>query len=376
MFEDHVAILGAGAAGLYAARLLMAAAIPFVVIEARDRLGGRILTVDVGGRPTTEGFDLGPSWVWPQAQPALGALIEALGLSLIAQADGGDMMFERAPNEPARRYPSLSQEPASMRIVGGTGALVSALAQSLPAARLWQNARVTAMALAGDGVALTIDHADGRTTALTAGHVIAALPPRLLEATVTFTPAQPPATAQHWRDTPTWMAPHAKCLALYERPFWREAGLSGAAQSRLGPMVEIHDASTATGAALFGFIGIGADDRAAIGEAALSRACLAQLVRLFGPAAGAPQAILFKDWAADELTATAADRAPSGHPVAGDALGVSGPWHERLWLAGSETSPSDPGYIAGAVVAAQRAVTHIIAKRADRGVAPDGSRCA
>jgi monoamine oxidase len=38
-------------------------------------------------------------------------------------------------------------------------------------------------------------------------------------------------------------------------------------------------------------------------------------------------------------------------------------WHERLILAGSETSPSDPGYLAGAVVAAKAAVAEILACR-------------
>ena len=50
------------------------------------------------------------------------------------------------------------------------------------------------------------------------------------------------------------MAPHANFLAVYPRRFWREAGLSGGAQSLVGPMTEIHDATSSAGeAALFGF---------------------------------------------------------------------------------------------------------------------------
>lgn len=30
-------------------------------------------------------------------------------------------------------------------------------------------------------------------------------------------------------------------FAIYDRPFWREAGLSGTAQSMVGPLAEIHD---------------------------------------------------------------------------------------------------------------------------------------
>ena len=51
-----------------------------------------------------------------------------------------------------------------------------------------------------------------------------AVPPRLLEASVAFEPDIDPAARRRWRETPTWMAPHAKFFALYDRPFWRDAG--------------------------------------------------------------------------------------------------------------------------------------------------------
>ena len=357
MAEETVIIVGAGVAGLCAARLLMAADVPFVVIEARNRLGGRISTVNEGGNPSDDGFDLGPSWFWPHTQLAIGALVEELGLSAFSQSSDGDVIIERMSRETFQRYRGAGQNQQSMRLVGGTGRLVRALAHGLPAQRILLNTRLTAMALASDGVVLTLTRADGATEKLKTKQVIAALPPRLLEATVSFTPGQEAATARRWRDTPTWMAPHAKFIAIYDRPFWREAGLSGTAQSMVGPMAEMHDASTFDGAAaLFGFVGVGAEHRAAIGEAALTSACVDQLVRVFGAAAQTPRATLFKDWAADGLTATPADRVMGGHPSSGDAFWVTGPWRERLVLAGSETSPVEPGYLAGAVVAAQRAV--------------------
>jgi monoamine oxidase len=153
------------------------------------------------------------------------------------------------------------------------------------------------------------------------------------------------------------MAPNAKFVALYDRPFWRGDGLSGTAQSLVGPLAEMHDASTASGqAALFGFLRVGADQRAVVGQEALTRACLAQLARIFGPMALEPRATLMKDWTADPLTATVKDRDASGHIVSRDVPWVAAPWRDRLALAGSETSPSEPGYLAGAVIAAERAV--------------------
>ncbi len=370
MAEGSVAIIGGGLAGLCAARLLMAAEVSFVMIEARNRLGGRIITVDKDGHPSEDGFDLGPSWFWPHTQPAIGALVEELGLSAFGQSSDGDVIIERMSRETFQRYRGAGQDQQSLRLVGGTGALVRALAHSLPIQHIWLETRLTAMALSGDGVVLTLKRADGTTEMIRTQQVIAALPPRLLEATVTFTPGQAAATAQRWRDTPTWMAPHAKFVAIYDRPFWREAGLSGTAQSMVGPMAEMHDASTAAGAAaLFGFIGVGAEHRAAIGETSLTQACLDQLARVFGAEAQTPRATLFKDWAADPLTATLADRAMGGHPSPGDALWVTGPWREKLALAGSETSPSEPGYLAGAVGAARRAVAETRAKLEASGLA-------
>jgi monoamine oxidase len=162
-------------------------------------------------------------------QPSLGALVDELGLAVMPQNSEGAVIIHRMSREAPQLYQRVAsaQELQSMRLVGGTGALVTALAKDLPADRLQLKARVTHMTLGDGNVTLTIGGADGSPQTLTAAHVIAALPPRLLEATVSFTPGMDAATAQRWRGTSTWMAPHAKFFAFYERPFWREAGLSG-----------------------------------------------------------------------------------------------------------------------------------------------------
>ena len=364
-----VAIIGAGVAGLHAARLLHLAGVPVVVLEARPRLGGRILSVDVDGRPSDDGIDLGPSWFWPEAQPAIGALVAKLGLAAFEQYGEGDVLVERFSREGTLRFHGGVPSPRSFRLAGGTAALVRALAATLPTDGVRCGARVVAITrLQDDRVELTLDvhGADGgpRSETLACAQVIAALPPRLLASSVTFTPAIDAATLARWRATPTWMAPHAKFVACYDRAFWREAGLSGTVQSLVGPMPELHDASTASGRpALFGFVGIGADQRAAMGEVAVRDACLAQLVRLFGEAARAPRATLFKDWAADPLTATSADRVPGGHPVPSPQPWVLAPWDAQLVLGGSEVSLSEPGYLAGAVTAGSAAAAAVRARR-------------
>jgi monoamine oxidase len=344
-----VIIIGGGLAGLYAAHLLHKQGVGFRLLEARNRLGGRILT--------TKGFDLGPSWFWPEMHTAMAAVVAGLGLAAFAQHETGDVLVERRTNRSPERFEGYRQEPRSMRLVGGTTALVQTLAAGLPAESIQLGTQVTRLALGKAGVTLSCRHADGQEETLLAEQVIAALPPRLLQASITFAPAVQPAMQQLWRDTATWMAPHAKFFALYDRPFWRDAGLSGMAQSMVGPLGEIHDATTAEGsAALFGFVGVEADRRDAVGGDLLTRACVEQLARLFGADAARPRATLLQDWAAEHLTATAADRSGGAHPLPQLRPWVTGAWQQRLALAGSETSPMAPGYLAGARDAAARAV--------------------
>jgi len=355
MTDTTVAIIGAGLAGLNAARLLHRAGVDFHLFEARDRVGGRILTLDELGALAEDGFDLGPSWFWPQMHPVMGKLVDELDLPFFQQHSTGDMVFERTSRESPQRVPGFAQEPRSMRLAGGTAALVRALMRDLPLDRLHFSTPVSALRLMGEGVEVI---ASDRT--VTARHVIAALPPRLFAQKVSLHPAPVSRDLIHWQATATWMSPHAKVFALYDRPFWRDAGLSGMAQSMVGPLVEIHDATTASGkAALFGFVGVPAANRAALGDEALIHAAIQQLTRLLGPEAGSPAATLIKDWAQDQWTATNADAASSAHPAPQAGEWVTGQWRGRLLMAGSEASPSDPGYLAGAIEASQKAVLSI-----------------
>ena len=126
-----IVIVGGGLAGLCAARRCHAAGLDYLLVEARERLGGRILTVDDRGAPASDGFDLGPSWFWPHAQPDMAALVQELGLASFPQHDEGDVIFERMSRETAWRYRATGQVPQSMRLVGGTGALIAALSRRL-----------------------------------------------------------------------------------------------------------------------------------------------------------------------------------------------------------------------------------------------------
>jgi len=76
--ETEVAVIGAGAAGIAAARRLTDAGVLCLLIEARDRLGGRAYTVRHGGH----GVDLGCGWLHSAATNPFVAIAEAQGRTL------------------------------------------------------------------------------------------------------------------------------------------------------------------------------------------------------------------------------------------------------------------------------------------------------
>jgi monoamine oxidase len=83
-----VLIIGAGMAGLTAARALAEAGRKVLVLEARERIGGRILTRHVG----SEAIELGAEFIHGRP-PELWALIAEAGLE-IYQRDGNQACFE------------------------------------------------------------------------------------------------------------------------------------------------------------------------------------------------------------------------------------------------------------------------------------------
>jgi monoamine oxidase len=359
--RPRTAIVGGGLAGLHAAWLLEQAGEDHLLLEGRDRLGGRLLSVsaapgvDPAGR--VGAFDLGATWFWPSVQPGLDGLVAALGLRAFRQHEDGDVVVEGAAPGRTVRVPGGVDGPVGMRLVGGMASLVDALASRVPQDRLRLAHRARALRLLEDGVAVEGVDAAGRAFSHEVHRVLLAMPPRLAAATLAFEAPLPRAVASDWSASATWMAPHAKYLAVYSEPFWRDRGLSGGARSRSGPLVEIHDASSPGGpAALFGFVGVPAGVRGQVSDAELRRLCRAQLVRLFGDDAGRPVAEWLHDWSREPFTAAPADLVADGHPGRAALQVEEDPWRGRLVGIASEWSVTYPGYVAGAVEASAAGV--------------------
>lgn len=356
-----VLVVGAGLAGLTAAADLHAAGLSVGVVEARDRVGGRLLTIAPDGLGDGAWFDLGATWYWGD-QPQIRALGAELGLESFAQFVEGRGLVEETPGDEPTPVDVPPATPAELRFVGGAQQLCLRLVERLPADSVSLATSVTALSAEGQGVAATTAGPGGEVGRVEASFAVVAVPPRLALERITFTPPLPAEVARVMKATTTWMAQAVKCVAVYDTPFWRRAGWSGFAFSNTGPLREVHDGCTHDGAvaALWGFLA-GDDDVRSMGPAERAPLVFAQLERLFGPAASDPVQYVERDWSADPNTIddewywVEGEPLDHGHPALGEAL-LGG----RVVLAGAETEAVGGGHMEGAVRSGHRAAELVL----------------
>ena len=450
-----VVVVGAGLAGLTAARRLVAEGRSVVVLEARDRVGGRTLNAPLGDGHAA---DLGGTWIGP-TQNAVAALADELGLKTFAQYDEGDNVYYAdgrrstfasggptggAPLDPliltdlvrvvtaldemaaqvpvaapwdaadAQEWDSQTldtwlranttmeqtrevasaalnalfgaearelsllytlwyvaaagdeQTPGSFerlinvtggaqerRFVDGAQTMSLRMAQAL-GDRVHLSTPVRHVTSTADGVVVVSDRVTVR-----ASRAILALPPNLA-ARIDYEPPLPTA-----RDHYTQHSPQGRLMkveAVYDRPFWREDGLTGAVVSDTGPAKICYDVTPASGApgGLLAFVGGDEARRGGDDHAALTEEVLAQFVTFFGEQAGSPQKVLVQDWS-DEVWSR-------GGPVHLLGPGVLTQDRTALWApvgrlhwAGTETALYWHGYMDGAITSGQRAATEVLA---------------
>ncbi|WP_296707501.1 FAD-dependent oxidoreductase [Rhodoblastus sp.] len=356
------AIVGGGLCGLALAAQLTRRGRDFELFEARQRWGGRILTIDC--KLSGHAIDLGASWFWPERQPLLTALLTELGLESFAQFDEGAILrLSEADAKPEKIEVAGGVHGGARRIAGGAQKVIEALRRQLPQDRLHQDCQIVGLRDGEDHVVLTIEEG-GATRVVEARRVVLALPPRLAEERIAFAPALDETMRETMRDAPTWMAAQAKAVTTFGSAAWRESGQSGNAFVTHEQAVfdEIFDASDARGAeaALGGFLALGPELREAF-RVGLPILMHSQFEQVFGiPLEGREH--FYQDWANDAETCSALDRErgreearTTANPMLRRAL-----WGGRLHLGGSETGSRQAGYMEGALEAAQRIGRDII----------------
>ena len=92
MDDCDVVVVGAGLAGLTAARELSGAGLDVRVLEARDRVGGRTLSEPIAQHPD-DVAEVGGQWVGPTQHEVM-ALVRELGIETYPTPGEGKNLFE------------------------------------------------------------------------------------------------------------------------------------------------------------------------------------------------------------------------------------------------------------------------------------------
>jgi monoamine oxidase len=444
--EADICVIGAGLAGLTAARRLSQAGRSVVVLEARDRVGGRVWTkTSRDGVPV----DMGGCFVGPHHDRML-ALSKEMGVTTFKTFVDGDNVL--ATGGKVRRYrgdiPRVS--PVALLSAAQAIARMNAMAKKVPVDAPWDAIRAAAWdaqsvrawlspahvptRLARDLIEATIRacfaaelsevsflnwlflvrSAGGVESLMTiaggyqdaqfeggVGQVPDAMAAELGERVVLGAPvtavsdtgagvevrgggytvaarravlALPRALAAGIRFDPVLPADHAllvhqvpagtelKMVALYDEPFWRHDGVSGATvatdddiEVTLDTCQPGHEQGVVAGYSA----GPRARTLAALGEDERRDAFVQMLTRRLGPQAARPVEVLQLNWAQEEWTRGCS----MGHFPTGVLTQYGRRLREpvgRLHWAGTETASTSYGAMDGAVRSGERVCEEIL----------------
>jgi monoamine oxidase len=405
--DFEVVVVGAGAAGIAAARRLHDSGVDCLLVEARDRIGGRSWTVEVGGYP----IDIGCGWLhsadrnpWTGIAEAQGRTIDRtpppwvrpampIGFPLEDQAEFRDALFEFFDKQTSR--PTDAPDVASGTLLppgGRWNALIGAVSTFLSGAepdRLsardfarYDDSGVNWRMVEGYGttiaahaagvplrvgcVASLIDHSGKRVAietslgALVADAVIVTLPSSLIALeSIAFTPGLPGKVD----------AASGLPLGLADKLF---LSLSGAEEFEKESRLFANTASTATGAYHFRPFGrpqieayFGGEHAAALeagGKAAFFDFALEELTRLLGSGiAQRIQPLALHRWSADPFARGSYSYASPGKADGRSTLAA--PVDDRLFFAGEACSVHDFSTAHGAFLTGIAAAENMLRAR-------------
>lgn len=349
MIKSDIIIIGGGLTGLSLAYFLKNHSIRMQILEARDRLGGRIYTNYSDGEAPLE---MGATWIGRQHTSLL-SLLKELQIDVFEQELGERAIYEAISTSPPQVVTLPPNQDPSFRIQGGTSRLIHALSAEIDQEKVHTAAVVDSIRQEGEHMIVQCgpQHFQARM-------VISTLPPNLLRTSIDIQPALPAYLVQLLGETHTWMGESIKVGLRFRQPFWRAADSSGTIVSNVGPIPEMYDHSDVEDRtyALKGFLNgafysLTSEERLEM--------VLNQLRKYYGSAIehhiGYEEAV----WRHEVFTFRPYDNHILPHQNNGHTVFQQSYLNGKLWIAGAETAPEFPGYMEGAVRSARRVAQQI-----------------
>lgn len=348
----EIIIIGAGISGLTTAYQLHKAGTDVCILEARDRVGGRVQSA-----PATSGeglIEMGPTW-FGDKHHNLCQLVAELHLHRFPQYEKGKGIYQVMSFVKPQLFDIPKGQEPYYRLHPGTAALTDALSEFLPKGSIQLNEGVIKLVARSN-------HIDVYTNSgeiMPARRVVSTIPLPLIPHVLKTEPVLPEALRERLRNTQTWMSDSIKFAVEYDRPWWREMGLAGQMMQQSGMIKEMHDHCDLKGST-FSLMGFLHTSGLLVRFKQRRTAVIQELTRLFGEPAATPLHYYDKNWTSDPLTAEPGVqpmrfKPEYGHPSLQEPL-----WDNRLFLAGAETCAHFGGYMEGAVTSGLRVAKAIL----------------
>lgn len=342
-----VIIIGAGLSGLTTACVLNQSGIDCLILEARNRPGGRINTLDGP-------LEMGATWLGGQHQ-YLQDLLQKLDIELFKQFTDGRISYEVEQNQPIQYFDMPPGQAPSFRIKGGSSTIIKHLIDKQRGTEIRYEAAVKHITNIEDGVVVCAKDDE----LYNAKHVIITLPPQLIQAAISFDPPLSQVKQSIMQNTHTWMGESIKYGVTYEQPFWKSRGLSGMGFSQAGVIQEVHDHCNFEEDyfALKGFLN---PNLSAFRFEDRKKLVINCLVKLFGEEASNYLKYHEAVWQNDEYTSLPKTTSVAPHQNNGHELLREKAYGGKVIFSGSETSPVHGGYMDGAVYSGLSSAQEVI----------------
>ncbi|WP_369769705.1 flavin monoamine oxidase family protein [Flavobacterium sp. WC2416] len=347
--SKKIIILGAGLSGLLTAYRLQNKGFEIEIIEARERVGGRIHTINTD----TAQVEMGATW-FNAIHVNFRNLLSELELDYFEQFMQGTSYFEPFSAAAVQEI-QIPENSPSYRVSGGTSQLIDTLKNKLTTVPIHLNETVSSLDFENEKIQIKTQN-----QSFEADYVISTLPPALFTNEIIVTPALPQKLTDIANKTHTWMQDSIKVAFVYAVPFWRNKNYSGTLFSNVGPITEFYDQSNVSldKFALCGFISSGME---MYSKTERLEKLKTQLVKVFGKDALDFTSYHETVWAQEKQTKSTNQigfmypHQNNGHPLFRESY-----CENRLFFAGTETANQFPGYMEGAVIAAENAVNAIL----------------